>query len=197
MPYTLLETSRCIIRNLQPADLPLFGAYRSQEEVMRYQGMGVMAETEAAAFIESQKHKTFGTPGEWVQWAIAHKESGLLLGDCALKLQGEDPRIAEIGITLSPAEQRKGYATEVMRGLLRLLFAIPHFHRVCETVDARNTASIQLLRSLGFREEGHFIQNIFFKGAWGSEYVFALLRREWVALEKAALNIPDKSATAL
>jgi RimJ/RimL family protein N-acetyltransferase len=29
------------------------------------------------------------------------------------------------------------------------------------------------------REEGHFIENIWFKGKWGSEYQFAILEREW------------------
>ena len=39
----------------------------------------------------------------------------------------------------------------------------------------------RLLRALGFRQEAHFVENIFFKGAWGSELLFALLSREWTA----------------
>lgn len=34
-------------------------------------------------------------------------------------------------------------------------------------------------KSVGFRQEGYFIENIFFKGKWGSEYQYALLKREW------------------
>ncbi len=30
-----------------------------------------------------------------------------------------------------------------------------------------------------FRLEGHFIENIFFKGKWASEFQFAMLKREW------------------
>jgi RimJ/RimL family protein N-acetyltransferase len=26
---------------------------------------------------------------------------------------------------------------------------------------------------------GHFIENIFFKGKWGSEFQYAMLKREW------------------
>ena len=51
-------------------------------------------------------------------------------------------------------------------------------HRVVATTDVENTASYRLLETLGFRREGHFIQNIFFKGAWGDEYQYALLRSE-------------------
>ena len=30
------------------------------------------------------------------------------------------------------------------------------------------------------RREGHFIQNIWFKGKWGDEYLYAVLREEWL-----------------
>ncbi len=46
-------------------------------------------------------------------------------------------------------------------------------------MDAENIASINLLKSLNFKQEGHFIENIFFKGKWGSEFQYALLKREW------------------
>lgn len=32
---------------------------------------------------------------------------------------------------------------------------------------------------LGFRREAHYRQNIFFKGEWGDEYLYALLRSEY------------------
>ena len=48
-----------------------------------------------------------------------------------------------------------------------------------EIVDAENQASISLLKSIGFRQEGHFIENVFFKGKWGSEFQYAMLKREW------------------
>ena len=48
-----------------------------------------------------------------------------------------------------------------------------------ETVDTENIASIRLLESMNFRKEGHFIENIYIKGKWGSEFQYAILRREW------------------
>ena len=29
------------------------------------------------------------------------------------------------------------------------------------------------------RREGHYLQNVWFKGAWGDEYQYAMLRSEW------------------
>lgn len=180
MARPLIETDRLLVRNLQLTDLDDFHSYRSNPEVAKYQGFDVFTIDQARDFILEHAEKKFGTPGEWVQFGIENKTSGRLIGDCAIKLDGHDPRLGEIGMSISPAEQKKGYAKEALLGILDFLFSREDFHRVTETVDAENTASIQLLKSTGFREEGHFIENIFFKGKWGSEYQYAMLRKEWL-----------------
>jgi RimJ/RimL family protein N-acetyltransferase len=130
-----------------------------------------------------------------VQYGIENKKSGRLIGDCAIKLDANDRRLAEVGITISPDEQKKGYAKEALLGILDFLFSLENFHRVTEIVDAENIASIQLLKSVGFRQEGHFIENIYFKGRWGSEYQYAMLKSEWSQLKEQMLVhqlSPDK-----
>ena len=176
-----LQTERLEIRKMAAGDLANFHAYRSDEEVTRYQGFDVMDLGECKAFIAEQEDKVFGKPGEWVQYGIALRASGELIGDCALRVHAQDPRIGEIGITLSREVQGNGYAQEAMRGLLAFFFETWGLHRVEETVDAENAAAAKLLESLGFRLEAHFIENIFFKGKWGSEFQYAMLRREWEA----------------
>ena len=182
MNKLLLHTERLLIRNLKLSDLTNFHAYRSDPEVTKYQGFDVFSMMQAEDFINAQTDKEFGKAGEWVQYGIENKATGQLIGDCAIKLDGNDTRLAEIGITISPNEQKKGYAKETLLSILHFLFSLDDFHRVTETVDAENTASIQLLKSVGFRQEGHFIENIFLKGKWGSEYQFAMLKREWLQL---------------
>lgn len=174
-----LNTPRLHIRNLQTEDLTNFHHYRSNPEVTKYQGFDVMNLEQAADFINRMKDKDYGTPGEWVQYGIINKETQKLVGDCAIHIHLDESRIAEIGITLSHDEQKKGYAKEAFTALLAFLFDEQKLHRVVETVDAENIASISLLKSMGFREEGHFIENIFFKGSWGSEFQYAMLKKEW------------------
>jgi [ribosomal protein S5]-alanine N-acetyltransferase len=134
---------------------------------------------QAENFIEDNSTKYFGKAGEWVQYAIENKEPRKLIGDCALKLNNDDIRIAEIGITISHFEQWKGYAKEVLISIFAFLFDIKKIHRIVEIVDVENIASICLLKSTGFRQEGHFVENIFFKGKWGSEFQYAMLKKEW------------------
>lgn len=174
-----ISTPRLQIRNLKLTDLPDFHVYRSNPEVTKYQGFDVMTVEHAEEFIRKQLNKKFGKAGEWIQYAIENNATGKLIGDCAIKLDEDDTRIAEVGITISHLEQQKGFAKEALLGILHFLFDEKEIHRVVETVDAENRASINLLKSIGFRQEGHFIENIFFKGKWGSEFQYAMLRREW------------------
>lgn len=116
-----------------------------------------------------------------MQYGIINSATAKLVGDCAIKLDEDDARIAQIGITISHLHQKQGFAKEAMIGLLTFLFDTKHLHRVVETVDAENPAAINLMKSIGFRLEGEFIENIFFKGKWGSEYQYAMLKREWDA----------------
>jgi RimJ/RimL family protein N-acetyltransferase len=65
--------------------------------------------------------------------------------------------------------------------MLRLGFAGLGLHRIIGRCDARNDASARLMERLGMRREAHFRENEIFKGAWGDEYVYAILAAEWAA----------------
>ncbi|KXO00066.1 GCN5 family acetyltransferase [Aequorivita aquimaris] len=184
-----INTPRLIIRSLKMSDLLEFHFYRSNPQVTKYQGSGVLTMAQAKMFIDEQVGKKFGQPGQWVQYGIENKQTEKIIGDCAIKLEQNDIRIAEIGITISHPEQQKGYAKETMLGILNFLFTINDFHRVKETVDVENIASIKLLESIGFKKEGHFVENIFFNGKWGSEYQYAMLRNEWESLYSKKLYL--------
>lgn len=182
-----MHTKRLKVRNLKESDLDEFYAYRSNPEITRYQGFSTFSREDSLNFIIEHSKKMLILPGEWIQFAIEHNSNQKLVGDCAIYLHQADSRIAEIGITISHLHQRQGYAREAMFGLMEFLFVAKGVHRIVETVDAENTASIQMLKSLSFRQEAHFHENIFFKGKWGSEYQFAMLSKEWDDLN---LSIP-------
>lgn len=182
-----IQTLRLKIRHLELSDLSDFHRYRSNPEVVRYQGFDTLTWEQAEEFIRDNATKRYGKAGEWVQYGIAKLETNQLIGDCAIKLDPYDTRIAEIGITIGHLEQRKGMAKEVLSGILAFLFDTKQVRRVVARVDTENVASTKLLKSMGFRQEGHFIENSFFKGKWSSEFQFAMLKREWDAKNRAEL----------
>ncbi len=177
-----LETSRLILRSFGDADLEPFLAYRSDPDVARYQGWNLpYTPDQAAALIADMKTMREPVPGRWLQIAVERKEAPGLIGDVACKLDARDPRQAEIGFTLARAHQGQGYAAEAVGRLLDDLFGRLRLHRVTAVCDVENEASVRLLERLGMRREGHFVENIWFKGAWESEYLYAVLRWEWPA----------------
>lgn len=175
-----LTTQRLCLRPFQEIDLEAFAAYRSDPDVARYQSWETPFSLEqAAAFLEEMKFTQPATPGRWVQWAVERKSQPGIIGDCAFQVLKEDPAQAQIGVTFSQAHQHQGYASEAVSGLVSYLFGELHLHRVSAICDVENHTSARLLERVGMRREGHFIENVWFKGAWGSEYSYAMLAREW------------------
>ncbi len=126
------------------------------------------------------KQKRPAVPGEWYHIAIERKSDGTLIGDCAFHLLAHDAQQAEIAFTLARAYQGQGYAGEAVTRLLDYLFSELDLHRAIGICDADNQASARLLERIRMRREAHLIENIWFKGHWGSEYWSAILDREWI-----------------
>jgi RimJ/RimL family protein N-acetyltransferase len=176
---TFFATARLRARPFRPADVDPFVAYRSDPDVERYQGWSDFTHEDGRAFIASLQGDRPGVPGEWYQFALEEVTAQELVGDVALHVDADEPRAAEIGVTLAPAYQGRGYGTEAVRGLLGFAFAELGMHRVVAVTDVRNTPAQALLQRVGMRHEAHFHENVFFKGAWSSEHLYAILEREW------------------
>lgn len=120
-----------------------------------------------------------GIPDSWFQIAIELKSTGHLVGDLAIHTLPQDIKQIEIGFTLNPSYQNKGFGLEAVRCLLGFLFNDCKRHRVIAITDVRNKPSIKLLEKIGLRKEGHFIKNAWNKGEYTDEYLFAILNEEW------------------
>lgn len=178
-----LNTQRLTIRAFQSDDLADFAAYRADPIIAQYQSWNDYTEEDALRFYSNMDYQMFGVAGLWFQLALIEKDSQQLIGDIALHFVDEQQ--VEVGFTLARTAQKKGYATEAMKSVIDYLFSVLKKHRITATTDAENSASMTLLMRLGFRKEGHFIQNIFFKGKWGDECAFALLNKEHLSYEFA------------
>jgi RimJ/RimL family protein N-acetyltransferase len=173
-------TERLMLRPFQAADLAAFAAYRSHPDIARYQSWDSpysMADTES--FLDSQRGLTFGQPGAWLQLAMVDRETAALHGDCAVRVLVDQPATAELGVTLAPASQAKGLATEALTAVVKELFEEHDMHRVFAETDDRNVAVHRLFERLGFRREARLIEADWFKGEWSTLRVYALLNREW------------------
>jgi aminoglycoside 6'-N-acetyltransferase len=117
--------------------------------------------------------------GDKIILAVEHE--GRVIGDLLVRAGQFADRQAEIGWAFNPEYHGRGFATEAARELLALAFAELGMHRVFAQLDPRNSASAKLCERLGMRREGHFHEDIWFKGEWGDTAIYALLASEWHA----------------
>jgi RimJ/RimL family protein N-acetyltransferase len=174
-----LQTSRLRLDSLQPEDAEALFDYRSDPQVARFQGWRPRSLAEATAFIERQAGASIDTPDSWIQRAIRLRDGGELIGDVGIHLPPDAAGSIEFGITVAPAFQSKGFASETLESLFGLIFGALGRHRVVASVDPRNMASMAMLRAVGMRQEAHHLESLWLQGEWVDDVVFALLTREW------------------
>jgi RimJ/RimL family protein N-acetyltransferase len=163
-----IVTERLRLRPFGAQDLPAFVAYRSAPEVARYQSWDTtFSMADAEEFLLSQEGLEFGRPGPWMQLAATDRDSGVLCGDCAVRVV--DEANAEVGVTFAPEHQGRGLAAEALGAVIARLLEDHGLHRIYADTDDRNVAVHRLLERLGFRCEAR----------QGEDRLFAILRSEW------------------
>jgi RimJ/RimL family protein N-acetyltransferase len=175
-----LATARLKLDALRPEDAPALFAYRADPAVARYQGWRPADAGEALAFVEAQAAASADGPG-WFQRAIRLRENGVLVGDLGIHLPPDAAAAAEVGISIAPAWQRRGYAGEALRAALELIFGRLGRPCVRASVDPRNLASVALLRSLGMRQEALHRHGLQLHGEWVDDAVYILPAEAWRA----------------
>lgn len=177
-----IVTRRLELRPLALDDVPAFVAYRRDPDVARYQSWSTSYTTaDGERLVAAQEGVDFGEPGPWVQVAAIDRATGALCGDCAARVATDPPRTAEVGVTLAPAWQGSGLATEALGAVVTRLFDRHGIHRVYAQADDRNLPVQRLLERLGFRCEARLLEADWFKGEWATLRTYATLRREWTA----------------
>jgi RimJ/RimL family protein N-acetyltransferase len=173
-----IRSERLLLRRLAPRDADALAAYRSDPEVARYQSWETpFSLDDARSLIADLAGADLDGPG-WFQWAVERVGEPGIVGDVGVNLL-EDGRQAELGYTIAPASQRRGYGREAIARMVDHLLVDRRLHRVSAECDPRNEASVRLLERLGFRREGHRRSSTWSKGEWSDDYLYALLADEW------------------
>ena len=85
-------------------------------------------------------------------------------------------RMPEFGFILHPAAWGKGIASEAARALIPHFFATHAIDQLTADVDPRNTASLMLLRKLGFVQTGSARRTFLLGDQWCDSIFLALQR---------------------
>lgn len=167
-----------MLEPLAVGDIDAFVSYRREPVVARWQSWTTdYSIDDARTLLAAQSGWDFPPAGQWLQLAVRDLDRALL-GDLALHTRADQPDSYEIGFTLAPAHQGRGYATEAIRVLLHYLFTDRGAHRVVAAVDSRNTASAAVLARVGMRPESRQVDADWFKGEWTTLDGYAMLAVE-------------------
>jgi RimJ/RimL family protein N-acetyltransferase len=173
------ETARLLLRPYHADDLEEFVDLHGRDDVARYLPWPTRDEAASRAALGRHEAMSLDADDDGITLAAVDKETGRLVGEFVLFLRSVEHRRGEIGYVVHPDFQGRGLATEGARALLHLAFEAMDMHRVVARIDPLNTGSAAVLRRLGMRHEAHLVQNEWFKGEWGDEDDYAILRSEW------------------
>lgn len=172
-----LETTRLVLREMQPADAEAIFALYSDAEVMHYRDVLAFTRLEEAQhFLEQMGSRC--QQGEEMHWGITLKGEDQLVGSCGYSWHLGRP-FGAIGYDLARRYWKQGIMTEAIRALLHFGFEVRNLHRVEARVRLGNEASMQLLQRLGFQEEGLLRECLFLNHSFFDVKIFSLLQSEY------------------
>jgi RimJ/RimL family protein N-acetyltransferase len=173
----ILRTERLLIRNLAMSDKMDVFLYRSLPAIYNFQSFKPKELKDVEIFLRSLAKK-INVPNTWFQMAICLLSNNQLIGDIGLHFLENNNQV-ELGYTIDPHFQGKGFALEAVSSVIGFIFSDLGKHRVVASVDPKNLKSISLLNKLGFSREAYFRKSIFMDGEWLDDCFYALLKEEW------------------
>ena len=117
-----------------------------------------------------------------IDYAIHKKDTGEMIGCGMIALINRYNRRCSLGIGLGWNRDNwgKGYASETLQAIISYCFTELELNRIEAEIYEFNDPSIRLFERHGFRREGIRRQYIFKDGIFKDEYLYGLLREEWV-----------------
>ena len=151
LPWNILRTARCLIRETIPEDVESFYQIYSHPAITEYmEGLYPEVEEERQ-YVRDYIEKVYTFFGFGV-WTVIERESGAVIGRAGFSYrEGFDE--PELGFTIGVPWQRRGYAEEVCRAVLAYGWSALEFRQVQALVEPENIPSVRLCEKLGFRKD--------------------------------------------
>ena len=171
-----LHLDRLILRIFKETDINDFYDYMSLESTAKYECFEPYSYEKCQEKIEKFKDDD-------TYLAIELISESKVIGHINYS---EEPYGAyEIGFDIHEKYTRQGFATEACKKIIEHIFFNLGGRRIIAGVTEGNIASCKLLEKLGFRLEGHFIEDVAFKKdqhgqpIYVNSYYYALLKSEF------------------
>lgn len=149
LPWVILYTRRCYLRELCMADMDALFALYAKKGVTAYMEPLYERKQEEAyqkAYIEHM-YRYYG----YGMWLVCDRDTHEIIGRAGLEHRdyGDETEL-EMGYLIAPEKQRMGYAKEVCQAIITYAQENTLFSRINCLIHPDNTASLRLVETLGF-----------------------------------------------
>lgn len=151
LPWNILETERCLVRETTVEDVDSFYEIYKHPDITKYMEDLYPEVEQEKQYVKEYIEKIY-TYYEFGVWTVLEKESGEVIGRAGFSCR-EGYAEPELGYIIGVPWQRKGYAEEVCRAILKFGSEELGFDRVQVLVETENEPSLKLCRKLGFEGE--------------------------------------------
>jgi RimJ/RimL family protein N-acetyltransferase len=167
------------LRPASPRDAALLRRWREEESIRRFQPLNEMTLSQLRTELSKQRiAELYRNHGDKFQWIVL--VDGLPAGWITLVILNWDHGLAEVGYTLATQYQRRGLMIPAMQILLRDLFQRTRLERIEARCATENLASQKVLHRLHFVREGHLRSYFRLHGERVDNYLFALLKEDFL-----------------
>lgn len=149
LPWKILETERCLIRETTEEDVEAFYRIYNHPDITMYMEDLYPDIEQEKQYIREYIEKVYAFY-EFGVWTIVERKSGAIIGRAGLS-EREGFEDVELGFVIGVPWQRKGYALEVCRAILNYGVEWLGFEKVQAFVEPGNRASLNLCAKLGMK----------------------------------------------
>lgn len=177
----VIETERLILRKFTLEDTEDYVEFRSKPEL--YEHMIDFSTQTREQHIDKLKKLVENYDNKEnpsYVWAVELKENHKVIAKTSIEHTYPKHDRIEIGWSLHPDYQGKGYATEFGRAFLDYLFSYDCVHRIHGFIWEGNFASRKLCEKLGFKFEGTNLEARKKNGKYYNVWNFGLLKSDWL-----------------
>lgn len=152
LPWDILETERCVVRETTVEDVESFYRIYAEPSITKYME-GLYEEKEKEIQYTKDYIKNVYGFYEYGLWTVINKKSGEVIGRAGVNWR-EDTESVELGYIIAKPFQRQGYAYEVCSAILRYAYDELGIEQICAYIKRGNEASKQLCEKLQFVYQG-------------------------------------------
>jgi len=175
-PFPAFETNRLLVRSLATGDAAGVLAVYSDSAVTKFSELVTLTTLVQAGQIIKRFQFEFDQD-LGMRWAIVQKNDARVIGTCGLGWHRQNFS-AYLSYDLAREFWGQGFATEALKPVVNFAFATLELNRLSATTTPDNTASMRVLKKLGFQEEGILREWAFWKGKFQDLRCFSRLRND-------------------